>query len=85
MKGKIVNYRMGRQTQNPYHMIIKVEGVATKDEAKALKGKKVIWKTPGGKEITGKVASAHGNKGAIRVIFDRGMPGQSIGGEVSIN
>ena len=85
MKGRIVNYRMGRQTQNPYQMIVKVEGVTSKEDAGKLKGKKVVWKTPSGKEISGKVAGSHGNKGALRVRFEKGMPGQAIGSEVSLS
>ncbi len=82
MKGRIVNYRQGRHTQNPYQMIVKVEGVATRGQAEELVGRKVVWKTPTGKEIAGKVTGTHGNKGAIRVRFEKGMPGQAIGSEV---
>ncbi|MCX6706768.1 MAG: 50S ribosomal protein L35ae [Candidatus Woesearchaeota archaeon] len=34
--------------------------------------------------MTGKIASAHGNSGAVKAIFDTGMPGQSLGQKVSI-
>jgi large subunit ribosomal protein L35Ae len=43
-----------------------------------------VWKSPKGKEINGKVASAHGNKGAVRVIFEKGLPGQSLGNNVEV-
>ena len=84
MKGRIVNYRMGRQTQNPRHMIVKVDGIGDKGEADKLKGKKVTWTTPSGKKMEGEVAGAHGNSGAVRVRFKKGLPGQAIGSEVSI-
>ena len=84
MKGVIVNFRSGRHTQYNNHMIIQVEGIADKDKAVALVGKKVVWKSPAGKELTGEIKSAHGNKGAIRAIFETGMPGQSVGKEVSV-
>ena len=84
MKGVIVNYRRGRHTQNPYQMIVKVEGVESKEDAEKLVGKEVIWKTPSGKEIKGKVSGTHGNKGAVRVRFEKGMPGQAIGTEVTL-
>ena len=47
-------------------------------------GKGEVWKSAEGKEINGKVASAHGNKGALRVIFEKGLPGQSVGQKVII-
>jgi large subunit ribosomal protein L35Ae len=66
-------------------MIIIVDGVDSKEKAAELVGKEVVWKSPAGKELKGKVASSHGNKGAIRALFDTGMPGQSLGKEVEIN
>jgi len=84
MQGTIVNFRMGRHTQKTTHMIIITDSVDKKEKAQKLVGKEVIWKSPAGKELKGKVASSHGNKGALRVIFERGMPGQSIGQKVEI-
>lgn len=83
MEGVIVNYRIGRHTQNPRQMIISVEGL-DKDKAKSLIGKKVVWANEKGNAISGKVAAAHGNSGALRAIFEKGMPGQSIGSKVTI-
>ncbi len=82
MKGVIVSYRTGRHTQNPFQMIIKLEGVTTKEEAEKLVGKEVIWTTQTGKEIKGTVSGAHGNKGVVRARFRKGMPGQSLGTEI---
>lgn len=67
-------------------MIIVVEGVDNKEKAASLAGKKVVYKTEGktGKEIVGKVAASHGNSGAVRAIFETGMPGQAIGKKVLI-
>jgi large subunit ribosomal protein L35Ae len=84
MKGTIANFRLGRHTQKTSHMIIVVEGLDKRAKAEALVGKEVSWKSPAGKEIKGKVASAHGNKGALRVIFEKGMPGQSLATKVEI-
>ena len=84
MKGIIVNFRQGRTTQKDNHMIIKADGVEKKEAAAKLIGKAVSWKNTKGTEIKGKVASAHGNKGALRVIFEKGMPGQSVGTSVEI-
>ena len=84
MKGTIMNFRQGRHTQNNSHMIISVEGVDNKEKASGLVGKKVVWKSPAGKEIKGEVRASHGNKGVVRVIFEKGMPGQSIANKVEI-
>ena len=64
-------------------MIIKVGD--KKEDAIKLIGKTVSWKSPAGKEIKGKVTQFHGNKGALRVIFEKGMPGQAVGSKVDIN
>lgn len=67
-------------------MVIHVESISSREKASVLVGKTVVWTTPGKnkKQIKGKIASAHGNKGAVRVIFEKGMPGQSLGTEVKI-
>lgn len=65
-------------------MIVYINGVDNKENAAKLAGKAAIWKSPKGREIAGKVASAHGNSGAVRVIFEKGMPGQSIGTKVEL-
>lgn len=84
MKGTIVNFRMARHHQKNNHMIISAEGIESRDEAEKLVGKDVVFKTQTGKDLAGKVASAHGNKGAIRVIFEKGMPGQALGKGVEV-
>ena len=84
MQGTVVNFRRGRRTQKMNHIIIHLESVNDREKAAKLVGKGVVWKSPAGKEINGKIASAHGNKGAIRVIFEKGLPGQSVGNKVEI-
>jgi large subunit ribosomal protein L35Ae len=83
MNGTIINFRRGIHITSPNQMIIKPENTANKEEAAKLVGKKVLYNT-GKKDMTGNVASAHGNSGAIRVIFETGMPGQAIGQKVKI-
>ena len=78
----IVNFRGGRHTQKNNQMVVIVAD--DKDKAKALVGKQVIWKSPAGKELKGKITQLHGSKGAVRVLFETGMPGQSVGTEVEI-
>ena len=83
MKGQIQNYRMARHHTHGNQMIVKAEGVDTREKAEKLVGKKVTWNT-GKKDIKGEIRSAHGNKGALRVLFETGMPGQAVSKEVSI-
>ena len=65
-------------------MIIQVEGCSTRDAAAKLIGKSVMWKSPAGKELNGKVSSAHGNSGCVRALFETGLPGQSLGNSVEV-
>jgi len=87
MEGTIASFRMGRHTQYDNQMIMVVNGVDTKEKASKLMGKTVVWATPSKKEkreIKGKITKEHGSKGAVRVLFEKGMPGQSITNKVRI-
>ena len=84
MKGKVIQFRRGRKTIHEKHFLIEVEGCKVRKDAEKFVGKKVIWKSPAGKIIKGKIASAHGNKGVVRAIFEKGLPGQAITKEVEI-
>ncbi|MFO8015994.1 MAG: 50S ribosomal protein L35ae [Candidatus Woesearchaeota archaeon] len=84
MEAVIVNFRRGRETQKDSHMVLEAEGTDSREKAEKLVGKKAVWKSPAGKEIKGEIRAAHGNKGAVRAIFEKGMPGQSIGTKVVI-
>jgi len=86
MEAIIINYRRGRKTQTTNQMIAMVPGV-DKEKAAKLVGKKAIFVCEGKnkKEINGTVSGVHGNKGAVKIHFETGMPGQAIGGKVSIN
>ncbi|MBR9691442.1 50S ribosomal protein L35ae [Candidatus Woesearchaeota archaeon] len=84
MEGTIVNFRSARHHQKGNQMIIQVKDYSDKEKAKELVGKKVVWSSPAGKELSGKIAAVHGNSGAVRAIFDTGMPGQAVGSKVKI-
>jgi len=84
MKGIIINFRRGRKTQRTNHFVIEVEGIDSREKAKKLAGKEVVWKSPAGKEIKGKIAAAHGNSGAVRAIFEKGLPGQAVSSNVEV-
>jgi len=84
-KGKVIQFRRGRKTVHEKHFLIEVEGVDNIDKTAKFIGKEVIWTSPAGKKIVGKMASAHGNKGVMRAIFEKGLPGQALTTEVQIN
>ncbi len=84
MKGTISNFKGGRHTQYTNQMIVVAEGITKREDATEMVGKTVSWKSPAGKEIKGEIRSAHGNKGALRVLFEKGMPGQAIATKVDI-
>jgi large subunit ribosomal protein L35Ae len=84
MEGVIVNFRVGMKTMSHNHMIVSVKSLTKRADAAKLVGKNVIFTTPAKNQIKGKIASAHGNKGALRVIFEKAMPGQAIGKNVPL-
>lgn len=87
MKGLILQFRRGKRTYTPRHFLIEVSGTDSREKAAKLVGKAVAWKSSG-KEPTiihGKIASPHGNKGVIRAIFEKGLPGQALGTFVEIS
>ena len=83
MKGIIVQFRRGRHRIHERHYLLDM-GLTSREEAKKMAGKSVSWKSTGGKVIQGKISDAHGNKGIMRAIFERGLPGQAITNEVEI-
>ncbi|MEM4348758.1 MAG: 50S ribosomal protein L35ae [Candidatus Anstonellaceae archaeon] len=85
MKARILSYRRGVHTEYTNQYVLQVEGVSDRTAAEGLIGKKVVFKTSTGKEIIGKISKAHGNSGAVLARFDKGLPGQAIGAEVSIS
>ena len=84
MEGIINHYRQNRHRQYTTHMIVSVEGVDSREKAEGLVGKKVTFTTETGKKIIGEIKSAHGNRGSVRAIFERGLPGQSLGSTVQV-
>lgn len=80
---RIIQFRRGLKRIHEKHYIIDVDS-KSREEARKFVGKQVIWTSPAGKKITGKISSAHGNKGMVRAIFEKGLPGQARNEEVEI-
>jgi len=84
MEAIINGFRHGRKTQSPDQIIAIVPSVKDREAAQKLVGKKLTYTTESGKKMVGTVRAAHGNSGAVRVMFDTGMPGQAIGQKATI-
>ena len=84
---KVIQFRRGRKVFKPRHFLIEIPGVDSREKASEFVGKTAVWTSPGKepKTITGKISSAHGGNGVVRAIFEKGLPGQSIGTDVEIN
>jgi|TARA_Y100000310_G_scaffold339453_1_gene432127 large subunit ribosomal protein L35Ae len=86
MEGKVIQFRRGRHVIHERHFLIEIKDVSKREDAAKLVGKEVTWTSPGknAKIIKGKVSGAHGNKGVVRAIFEKGLPGQAITTKVEI-
>ncbi len=85
-KARVIQFRQGRRSQKPRHFIIEIPSCNTREKAEKFVGKKAEWKSEAKepKTIKGEISSPHGNKGLLRVVFEKGLPGQSIGTEVEV-
>ena len=84
MEALLHNFRGGKHTKYNNQMIALVDSIKSRNDATKLEGKKVSWKTSSGKIINGYISRPHGNKGALRIVFEKGMPGQSINTKINI-
>ncbi|MEM3154546.1 MAG: 50S ribosomal protein L35ae [Candidatus Woesearchaeota archaeon] len=82
----ISHFRGSFRRKKGNQLIVIVPGVDNREKAQSYVGKTAVWTAPGKQKtrIRGKISAVHGNKGALRVVFERGMPGQSLGQEVKI-
>jgi len=85
VNGKVIQFRRGRKTVTNKHYLIEIKGVSKRADAEKYVGKEVVWTSPAGKKIIGKISGAHGNNGVARAIFEKGLPGQAVTTEVEIN
>ena len=84
MNAVIIHFRGNLRTREAgRQIIIEAEEIKSRKQAGKLIGKKVVYKT-GKKQISGKITNTHGNSGALRVRFSRGLPGDAIGKKVEI-
>ncbi|MHA1785963.1 MAG: 50S ribosomal protein L35ae [Candidatus Helarchaeota archaeon] len=84
LKGTIINYRRSRHHQHMRHLLIKFPEYDDEKKASQLIGREVQWTTRSGKILRGKIKAVHGKNGVVRAIFEKSMPGESLGTEVTI-
>ncbi len=82
--GIILGYRLGSNTQYEKQVLIRVDGINSRNEASQLIGWKVLYRDSKGNTYRGKVVHVHGNKGVVIAVFKPNLPGQAIGGDVYI-
>ncbi len=83
-KGVIINYRGSHKTKKkPNQMVVVPAGIKGKEDSLKLIGSRVTW-TNGKTTISGTATHLHGAKGALRVRFDKGLPGEAVGTQVEI-
>ena len=83
MEGVIASFRRGRHRVKGNQAVIYLEGF-DKEKAQSLVGKSVSWTSPQNTVIAGKISAPHGTKGAVRAVFERGLPGQALSQKVRI-
>jgi large subunit ribosomal protein L35Ae len=84
LEGLITGYRRGGNRQINTHMLLKFEGYNSDKAAAQLIGKTVVWLSPAGKRLKGKILRPHGRNGVVRAKFEHGLPGDAIGGKITI-
>ena len=90
-KSRFMGFRRSREIQRPNQAILRIQGVNDAKQASYYFGKRCayIYKatTKGGKDyraIWGRVAKAHGNKGAVIARFSPNLPARAMGGNIRV-
>ncbi|KAF4004622.1 60S ribosomal protein L33-B [Saccharomyces cerevisiae] len=92
VKGKHLSYQRSKRVNNPNVSLIKIEGVATPQEAQFYLGKRIAYVYRASKEVRGskirvmwgKVTRTHGNSGVVRATFRNNLPAKTFGASVRI-
>jgi len=80
----VVAFEGSHEHRNPERVILKPFGVEDRKEASKLTGRKVVWRTPTGRKMVGKIIGPHGKNGQVKAVFRPGLPGQALGKTVEV-
>ena len=91
-EGIFCGYRRAKNKQNNNQVLVRIDGVNSKDEAAFYMGKVVRFECVNvakdgietNKRKEGKVIGTHGNNGVVRVKFQKNLHGQAIGSAVKV-
>ncbi|ASJ00507.1 50S ribosomal protein L35ae [Thermococcus gorgonarius] len=84
LKAVVLSYAGSHEHQHNHYMILKPLGIDDRGSAARLIGRKVVWRTPTGRKMKGKIVRTHGNGGEVKAYFNPGLPGQALGDYVEI-
>ncbi|KAJ1930003.1 60S ribosomal protein L33B [Tieghemiomyces parasiticus] len=86
-RARILGFQRSKNVQKPSIVLLKLEGVASKDETNFYLGKRVAYIYRGKKEIRGtkvrvvwgRIARSHGNSGVVRARFSTNLSSHTFG------
>ena len=86
VSARFVGYRRGlKSRQRDKQILLRIEGVQSKDDAARYLGKEIYWTSPSGKIFRGRITRLHGRRGTVRAQLKKGLPNKAIGTTVLIS
>ncbi|TXT13711.1 hypothetical protein VHUM_01078 [Vanrija humicola] len=91
-KGRILGHKRAKRNSSPNQSLIAIDGVDTKEAARAYLGKRVAYVYKAKREINGsrvrviwgRISRPHGNSGVAKAKFATNLPAKTFGASVRI-
>ena len=84
VKGVLMNYQRGTVQQRSQYGLIQLEGVTSISQAASYIGRSVILHFNDQKSNRGRIVSAHGRNGVLRVRFRQNLAAEALAKEVFV-
>ncbi|MFX1581363.1 MAG: 50S ribosomal protein L35ae, partial [Promethearchaeota archaeon] len=84
VKGVLMNFQRGSIRQRPQYGLIQLEGVTSISQAASYIGRSVIIHFNDQTSNQGRIVSAHGRNGVLRVRFRRSLAAEAIAKEILV-
>jgi ribosomal protein L35AE/L33A len=81
-KGILTEFARSRRVQQNLLALVKFPSVDNLAKASKLIGRMVVWTSPTGTKLRGKIIGPHGKNGVVKARFKHGPPSQGIGTDV---